>query len=174
MTRFISAGIAAGVLMLSLAGCNNTSPTAPTNTAIFVATLSPANEVPPVTNAEAGGTGGATISMYLTRDNAGVLTNVTMDFQANLTGFPAGTTLQMAHIHRGVVGQVGLIVVDTGLTPGDLVTLATGSGGFTKLGIAIPTDLAQEILNVPSTFYFNVHSVLNPTGVARGQLIRQQ
>ena len=173
MTRFISAGIA-GVLMLALTGCDSSSPTAPTNTAIFVATLSPANEVPAIINAESSGTGGATISMYLTRDNAGVLTNVTMDFQANLAGFPPGTTLQMAHIHRGVVGQVGPIVVDTGLSLGDQIVLATGTGGFTKLGIAIPTDLAQEILNAPSTFYFNVHSILNPNGVARGQLIRQQ
>src|SRR5262245_49144079 len=160
MTRLVSAGLAAGVLVLALSGCDNNSPTAPTNTAIFVATLSPANEVPPVTGTEATGTGGATMSMYLTRDTAGVITNVTVDFQSNLTGFPPGTTLSMAHVHNATVGQIGAIVIETGLTTGEVV-LVNGNGSFTKLGIAIAPQLAQEILNTPSNFYFNVHSVLN-------------
>src|SRR5262245_10826854 len=129
MTRLVSAGLAAGVLAVTLSGCSESSPTAPTNTAIFIATLPPANEAPPVPNSEARRTGGATIAIYLTRDNAGVLTNVTMDFQSNLTGFPAGTSIIMAHIHRGVVGQIGPIVVDTGLTAGDNIILTTGIGG---------------------------------------------
>ena len=176
MTRLVSASLAAGVLVVTLGGCNGSTPTGPTNTttAIFSAALSPANEVPPVTNAESSGTGGVTISMYLTRDNANVLTNATADFNVNLTGFPAGTTLTMAHIHRGTVGGNGGVVVDTGLSPGDLIVLTNGIGGFAKNGVSVSPELAMEILNQPSTFYFNVHSTLNQNGMVRGQLIRQQ
>jgi hypothetical protein len=37
----------------------------------------------------------------------------------------------------------------------------------------VPPSLAQQILNTPSDFYFNVHSSLNPSGIARGQLVKQ-
>jgi hypothetical protein len=32
----------------------------------------------------------------------------------------------------------------------------------------------NAIINNPSGFYFNVHSTLNPGGVARGQLVKVQ
>jgi hypothetical protein len=31
----------------------------------------------------------------------------------------------------------------------------------------------QSIIDNPANFYFNVHSSLNPGGVARGQLVKQ-
>jgi hypothetical protein len=34
--------------------------------------------------------------------------------------------------------------------------------------------VAQNIINNPSAFYFNIHSTLNPGGVARGQLVKVQ
>jgi hypothetical protein len=38
----------------------------------------------------------------------------------------------------------------------------------------VDAALEQTILNNPAGFYFNVHSTLNPGGVARGQLVRVQ
>ena len=35
-------------------------------------------------------------------------------------------------------------------------------------------DIANQILTNPAGYYFNVHSTLNPGGVARGQLVRTQ
>ena len=139
---------------------------------MFIAQLAPANEVPPVTNAEASGSGTASIELVINRDSGGAIASATANFQVSLTGFPPGTALAMAHIHRGTVGVVGVIEVDTGLTTGQTV-LTTGSGTFIRTGIAVTPVVAQQILSNPAGFYFNVHSVLNPEGMARGQLVRQ-
>jgi hypothetical protein len=89
----------------------------------------------------------------------------------NLSGFPAGTPVNMAHIHQAAVGQNGNVVVSTTLAPGE-VMLNNGSGTFTRSGIAVTPDVANQILNNPAGFYFNIHSTLNPGGAARGQLSR--
>src|SRR2546426_385502 len=86
-------------------GCADSSPTASSQgtrtTSTFTARLSPANEVPPVTNADASSTGTATIALTVTKDNSGTITSATMNFQISATGFPAGTTVTKAHIHNG-------------------------------------------------------------------------
>jgi hypothetical protein len=161
----------AAVAILAVAiGCDKTSPSSESVT--FTAQLSPANEVPPVVNAEASCSGTVTIVLRVNRDSGGAITSATADFQVNMTGCPNGTQLTLAHIHRGAVGVAGNVVVDTGLAPGQVV-LAGGAGSFTRTGISVTASLAQEILSGPAGFYFNVHSVLNGTGVVRGQLVRQ-
>lgn len=135
----------------------------------LTAQLSPANEVPPVGNAEASGSGAVTVTLHLTRDGAGTITAATADFDVSLTGFPLNTPLTAAHIHTGAVGVSGAVLVNTGLTAGE-VTLATGAGSFSKSGVSLPASTAQDILSNPAGFYFNVHTALNPGGVARGQL----
>ena len=79
----------------------------------------------------------------------------------------------MAHIHQAPQGQSGDVVVNTTVAPGEL-TLANGAGSFNKSGIAVPAAVASQLMTNPSGFYFNVHSTLNPSGVARGQLVRTQ
>jgi hypothetical protein len=163
--------LAAG-LLLALMSCRD-APTKPSGeTATFSAQLFGSNEVPPVANIESSGSASVTIAFEITRDSAGAITMVTAAFQMSFLGYPPGTTVTMAHIHRGSVNVNGPIVVDTGLTLGEVV-LTTGSGGFAKSGIAVPPALAQEIMSTPVAFYFNVHSMLNPDGMARGQLVRQ-
>jgi len=172
MNRLLRAVIAVGILAVAPA-CDDDSSTNPSDEEItFVAQLSPANEVPPVTGPEASGSGTATIVLHLNRDNGNAIVSATADFTVTLAGFPSGTALTMAHIHRGAIGVIGDIVVDTGLTAGQ-VLLTTGSGSFTRDGIGVTPALAQEILTSPAAFYFNVHSVLNGGGMARGQLVRQ-
>ena len=172
MTRYLRIPVAAAVagLFALAVACDSTSPS--TESVTFTAQLSPANEVPPVSNAEASGGGTGTIVLKVNRDSGGAITSATADFQVSLTNFPAGTALTLAHIHRGAVGVAGNIVVDTGLTSGQVV-LTTGAGAFTRNGIAVTASLAQEILSTPSGFYLNIHSALNGTGMARGQLVRQ-
>jgi hypothetical protein len=65
------------------------------------------------------------------------------------------------------------VVVNTTLLPGE-VTLQDGTGSFTKSNVAVTPDLANQLMSNPGGFYFNVHSTLNPGGVARGQLVRVQ
>lgn len=166
-------------LALALAGavtaCDD-SPTDPTDeTVTFTAQLSPASEVPPVTNAEASGSGTAVITFDIDRNSSGAITAATASFQVTLTGFPANTPVTMAHIHPGAAGATGGILISTGLAAGE-VTLGNGAGGFTKNAVTLQGEgLAevQQIVNNPGNYYFNVHSTLNPGGMARGQLVRQ-
>ena len=166
--------VAALCLFTIAAACedspNNPSSTVPT----FTFALSSANEVPPIANAEAGASGNVTIKLNLTRNTANTITAATVDFAVTLTGFPASTNITIAHIHENVAGVTGPIVVNTGLSSGE-VTLVNGAGSFTKNGVNV-TDLTiiDRILANPSAFYFNVHSTANPGGVIRAQLVRTQ
>jgi hypothetical protein len=164
--------IAVAAMIVALISCRD-SPTKPTGeTATFGTQLSPANIVPPVSNTEASGSATAVITFEITRDSAGAITTATAAFQMNFSGFPPGTTITTAHVHRGGVNENGPIVIETGLTLGEVV-LTTGSGGFAKAGIAVPPSIAQEILSTPAAFYLDVHSLQNQNGMARGQLVRQ-
>lgn len=167
---------AAVFALLSTVGCGSsstttTSPTAST-TPLFSAVLSPANEVPPVTNAEAGVTGSVTITLNTTKDGAGNITAASATFAVTLGGFPAGSSVNIAHIHEGSTTCACPVVVNTTLAAGD-VTAANGLASFTRTNVVSP-EVAQRMLNNPAGFYFNVHSTLNPGGVARGALVRTQ
>ena len=174
MRRLFTFAIAVAVLA---AGCSksSTSPTTTTPTKpTFTATLLTANEVPPITNAEAGGKGDATITFDGPRDAAGNFTGpVTVTFVVNLSGFPAATPLNIAHIHTGAAGTTGSVLISTTLAAGEVTTNAAGTATFTKVASGVDAAVAQSIVNNPAGFYFNVHSTLNSGGVARGQLVRQ-
>jgi len=158
-------------LGFTMVACENETPASPTSAAseTFTATLSPASEVPPIANNEAGASGAATITFNLTKDNLGYIASASIDVTVNVTGFPNGTTLTGAHIHPGAPGANGGVFVSLGLSVGD-VTFPSGSGSFTRAGIAVSVDQANAILANPSAFYFNIHTARNPDGVARGQL----
>lgn len=166
-----------GVLLLSLcllgaAGCDDDS-TAPSNLPIVMtASLSPANEVPPIANAENTGSGAVQITFNVTRDGTGAITSGTADFHFQLSGFPSSTTIVAAHIHPGGTGVNGGVIVNTGLVAANPVTQTNGVMTFTATNISVPTATLQGIVNNPAGFYFNVHSPTNPGGVARGQLDR--
>jgi hypothetical protein len=131
--------------------------------------LSPANEVPAITNADASGSGTATIALTVTKDGGGNITSATANVQISVTGFPAGTSVTDAHIHNGAAGTNAGIYVSAGIASGEL-TLTSGSGSLTKNGINVPSDRAAAILSNPAGHYFNVHTALNPGGSIRGQL----
>jgi hypothetical protein len=154
-------------------GCSDSSPSGPsqgtTTTSTFTVPLSPANEVPAITNADASGSGTATIALTVTKDGGGNITSATANVQISVSGFPAGTTVTDAHIHNGAAGGNAGVYVNTGLAAGEL-TLTNGSGSVTKNGINVPSARAAAILSNPAGHYFNVHTGLNPAGAIRGQL----
>ena len=173
----IRTAILVPLIALSFAACNdNKSPVQPTPDDVapkFQVIMLPINENPPVSGAEAAGSGTATITFNLTKDASGAITGGTVDFSASMTGFPNGTTLTAAHIHPGGPTVNGSVLVNTGLAAGE-VTMPAGSGTLTKTGITTSAANLTQILANPGAFYFNIHTAANPGGVARGQLNRVQ
>jgi hypothetical protein len=171
-----------GILLLTCAlaaGCGgDDSPSTPSttapNTITFTATLLPANEVSPaVTNAETSGRGTAIITFNLTRTAAGAIQSGTVDFHYDLTGFPAGTLITLSHIHTGASGVGGGVLINTGQSSASQLGLTSGAGSWESKGVPGDAATLQSIIDNPAGFYFNVHSSTNPSGVARGQLVKQ-
>lgn len=171
MNRYLA--LIVGFSMVAVGCGSDSSPTAPsqgtTTTSTFTLPLSPANEVPAITNADASGSGTAVIALTVTKDGAGNITAASANFQISVTGFPAGTRVTDAHIHGAAAGSNGGAIVNVGLTAGELA-ITNGSGSITKNGINVPADRAAAILNNRAGHYFNVHTALNPDGAIRGQL----
>ena len=174
--RMLAAAAAISICALGSASCSDDDPAGPTGpptTFVFTSTLNTANEVPPIGNAtEAAATGAATITMNVTRDAAGTITGATTIFAVTMTGFPAGSAINAAHIHQAAAGASGSVFLNTGLAAGE-ATLTNGAGSFTKTVSTVTAAQAEAIIANPAGFYFNVHSALNPGGVIRGQLALQ-
>jgi hypothetical protein len=171
MNRFAALLVGLGIFTV---GCgSDSSPTAPsqgtTTTSTFTVPLSPANEVPAITNADASASGTAIIALTVTKDGGGSIISASANFQISVNGFPAGTRVTDAHIHSAAAGGNGGAIVNVGLTSGELA-ISNGSGSITKNGINVPADRAAAILNNRAGHYFNVHTALNPDGAIRGQL----
>lgn len=170
MTRSIRSAMTLAFLAIGLAVATSDPQAAvQTENLTFTAALSPANEVPAVTNAESKGSGEVTIVLHLTRDASKAITAATADFKGSLKGFPADTAITAAHIHRGASGANGAVAVNPMFKAGE-IALSGGAGSFSKMGVTVTPEVAKEIASGPAAFYFNVHSKMNAGGVARGQL----
>jgi CHRD domain-containing protein len=165
-------GILMGILAMGVAGCGSkSSSTAPTNApTVFTVSLNPANEVPPVTNAESSARGTAIITITTTKDASGAITAGTINFNVSLNSFPSSTTtLSAAHIHNGAAGVAAGVFVSAGLTSGS-IAVTNGNASFNLDVSSATADQINQILANPAGFYFNVHTPANPGGVMRGQL----
>jgi hypothetical protein len=114
----------------------------------FTTTLAGPNEVPP---GDPNATGTATVWV-----NPGT---GTVCYSWSVTG--AATPIFAAHIHHGVAGVAGPVVVP-------LPPTGPSSGHGCTTGVA--RDLALDIIRNPADYYVNTHNAEFPTGVARGQL----
>jgi hypothetical protein len=162
------------ILAIVAAGCGSSStPTAATPVnPTFTAVLLPSQEAPnPVSNAESVASGSVTVTFVTTKDATGAVTSAVGTAVVNLQGFPAGSSITLAHIHTGATGVAGPVLVP--FVPSPLPTLTQGVGTFTQTSNIGGSD-ATNIMNNPAGFYFNVHTALNPAGVMRGQLVRTQ
>jgi hypothetical protein len=163
---------------LALAACGDDNPAGPSATGpiIFSVQLSAANEVPPVTNAESGGRGTASITFDVPRDSSGNVTGGgSVTFNVQLTGFPPGSAAIAAHIHPGAAGVNGSVLVPVnGVSAAAPILMADGTAALSLSGSTITQEAAQQIVANPAGFYFNVHTPVNPGGAVRGQLTRLQ
>lgn len=173
MKRAIILAIA---IAITACGDDNGNPAGPSNTGpiVFTVQMSAQNEVPPVTNAESGARGTATITFNVPRDSSGNPTaGGTATFSVQLSGFPAGSAAVAAHIHPGAAGATGGVLVNTTLTAAAPILMGDGTGNLTLTQPNLSQDQATQIVANPSGFYFNVHTPVNPGGAVRGQLVRQ-
>jgi hypothetical protein len=150
-----------------------TAPPAAANQVVFVADLKSSNEVPPISNAEASGSGKATVTFDLTRSAAGAITAAKAKFDVVLSGFPTTTAITLGHIHKGVAGANGGVSVGFKTDQANPINLTTGGTTIAKADITVDPALMQQIIDDPAGYYVNIHSATNPGGVVRGQLTKQ-
>src|SRR5207249_4895455 len=115
-------------------------------TATFLTTLAGSAETPVPGSATGSGAAQVTIA------------GVTVRYTILVQGI---STPSAAHIHRGIAGVAGPVVVD--FAPSFANGFATGS-------VTTTPQLAAEILSNPTGFYVNVHTAEFPSGAMRGQL----
>ncbi len=136
---------------------------------VFTAQLLPANEVPPITNADQNAVG----SVIVTLDTS----NNSWTFDWTVSSLGAAQVI-LSHIHEAAAGINGQVRVDSGIgvSPA-FIPIVGGGATFFKTGIIPATDaagIATRVQANPAGFYFNVHTNLNPGGAVRGQLVRRQ
>jgi CHRD domain len=163
------------VLAVFSVSCGSTS--TPTTPAVvnptFTAAMLPANEAPnPITNAESTASGSVVVTFVTTKDTAGNVTSAVGTAVVTMQGFPAGSSVTLAHIHTGATGVAGPVLVPF-LPPNGTTAVVNGGLTFTQT-TNLTGDQATSIINNPAGFYFNVHTALNPGGVMRAQLVKTQ
>jgi hypothetical protein len=178
LTVLAAAGLVAAACGGAGSGAATTAPVAVATTAaptpqtvfVFTATMSPANENPAITDAEASGSGTTTVTFTTTKDSTGKITAATAKFDIVLTGFPATTMILISHIHKGDAKTNGAVVIDSGMKATSPIALTTGGTSITKDNLTVDPALATDIIANPGNYYYNVHSMVHPGGVVRGQL----
>jgi hypothetical protein len=110
------------------------------------ATLLPQNQVPPTAS-----NGSGTALVTLNQGQGEVCWDISVN---DLT-----TPVILAHIHHGVAGTNGPVVVD-------FMEPVNGLNGCVQADAA----LIKEIRQNPADFYVNVHTTMFPAGEIRGQL----
>ena len=139
--------------------------------------LSPANEVPAVTDFTASGA--ATVWLHVVRDSSGQVTSGSVDFRVSYS-FPGAVSLTGLHIHRGAAGGTGSVTINSGIGgAAGPIDDATGKGTIVRQaqvapGAAAALDTIRGMLTDPSGFYVNMHTSVYPDGVMRGQLQRAE
>ncbi len=146
-------------------------------TVTFLAALSPANEVPPI-SIEARGT--ALLYAHVMRDAQDQIVSGSVDFVV-LYNFPGETTFTGLHIHSGAAGVNGPVTVNTGIAAGaNSVTIEAPFRGVFSRQAQVPPDNAAALATLrgmfdnPAGYYVNLHSTVSPGGVIRGQVMRAE
>ena len=164
--------VLAGACVCGAAACDDDSPAAPSNAPlVFTATMTAAQEVPAVTNAESTATGPATVTITPTRDASNAITGGTVLMQFTVNNLLSTSNIILAHVHTGAAGATGGPIINSSLSAAAPIPTPAGSASFERSGIAVDAATINAIVANPAGHYFNVHTTLNPGGVVRGQLV---
>jgi uncharacterized protein (TIGR03437 family) len=162
----------AGLLLLCASGMMaDTAQTIP-----FLTLMQPANETPPITDTSLGN---VIIWLHVVRDSSGTITSGSVDFDVACK-FSGAVTVTGLHIHNGVSGVAGPIVIPTDVnnTTNSISVDATGKTSvlkqvqFPQTTPALPVSVIQDLMANPQNFYANIHTTDHPGGAMRGQLLR--
>jgi hypothetical protein len=138
-------------------------------TRFYRANLLPANETPAITDLNASAP--VLVALDLTRDSTGQITSGSIMFDANYS-FPGAVTITGFHIHKGLPGVAGPVVINSNTTS---FTEPSGSGRLVRV-LDLTTDATvlstlQDLVANPQSFYVNLHTPEHPGGAVRGQLV---
>lgn len=126
-------------------------------TSVFRAFLAGSNEAPPILS---GATGG--LLFELDGDDltvSGSFRGFSSDFNTNINGG--------AHIHLGMAGMNGSIVAPLNATLGNSNRMGTFEASDNQIQLLD----AQVLQMLQRSYYANLHSVDNPSGEIRGQIL---
>ncbi|MBL8242132.1 MAG: CHRD domain-containing protein [Bryobacterales bacterium] len=146
-------------------------------TAVFVAALSPANEVPAITNYEASGT--AVLYAHAMRNAQGQIVSGSVDFVV-FHNFPDTPTVTGLHVHNGAAGVNAGVVINTGIAGGaNSLVLTSARGQIERQAQVLASDTAgvaalRGMFENPNGYYANLHTTAYPGGAIRGQLYRAE
>lgn len=143
------------------------------DTAVFRTRMLPDNEVPSIS--AAGNSANGAITVRVTRDARGNIDAATVIFDVDYT-VTAAQTFTGLHIHNGVPGVIGAVVINTGISGSNPVSVTAGSGRITRVVSYASTDTdgikwVTGLLATPENYYVNIHTPVNPNGFMRGPLL---
>lgn len=148
----------------------------PADSTVVAGTMTAANEVPPTS---AKGSALASVAVFRGTDANGNVQLAAALFNVDYSGFDPGTMFTGMHIHNGKAGSNGPVVINTGISAANPVTVDSSGGG--NLNFLVPmspldANFATETATVNSLFltpanqYINLHTQAFPGGAVRDQL----
>jgi len=162
-------------ILLSLVACTAYIYSQSADTAVFVAAMSPGNEVPAVMGYAASGT--AVLYAHAMRNAQGQIVSGSVDFVIYHT-FPDTPTVTGLHVHTGAAGVNGPVVINTGIT-GAANVMPPARGVIERQAQVLASDAnavaaLREMFENPQGYYANLHTTAYPGGAIRGQLHRAE
>lgn len=163
-------------LLLALCAFSIYLPAQSADTAVFVAALSPANEVPAITGYAATGT--AVLYAHAMRNAQGEIVSGSVDFVV-YHNFPDTPTVTGLHVHAAAAGVNGSVVINTGLSGTNTLPVTSARGIIERQAQVLPTDAPalaalKGMFENPANYYANLHTTVYPGGIIRGQLYRAE
>ena len=140
-----------------------------TDTVAYPVTLTPGEQVPPITNVDVSAP--ARVTVFTSRDEAGkaIAGAIVFDVNPRFANAP-DTTFTAMHVHDGAAGTNGPVSLDSRFNSVP-VYFTNGVGNLYRVNSLPATAMGSlnSFLTNPELHYVNLHSQANPAGIVRAQ-----